>query len=207
MSRLDQYIAEGERIAKRTAAGKEYRLFQAQLNKDLKKIKRKLAKLPISAFPVEAQEEVLRHAAKPLVTAAQEKAPIMKDRAKVTVSISGRRYEYYPGNLKASIQEIRFKRRASNVTGKAQQARGGTLFFGPKVSKRTGRSGKVFRYGKNNNSVDAFYAAMVEFGTSKQSPQPFMRPAFDQTKGLILSRARRGIKRLMDEWKAKNTVK
>jgi len=207
MSKLDQYIAEGERLAKRTAAAKEYRLFQAQLNKDLKKIKAKLAKLPASAFPIEAQEEVLRYAAEPLVRAAQDKAPIMKDRAKVTVSISGRRYEYYPGNLKASIQEIRFKRRSSNATGKAQQRRGGTLFFGPKVSKRRGRSGKVFSYGKNNKSVDAFYAAMVEFGTSKQRQQPFMRPAFDQTKGIILSRSARGIKRLMDEWQAKNTTK
>ena len=207
MSKLDRYIAEGERIAKRGAAQKEYRLFQAQLNKDLRSIKNKLKRLPVSAFPIEAQEEVLRYAAKPLVSAAQEKAPVMKDRAKVTVTMNGKRYEYYPGNLKASIQEIRFKRRASNITGKAQQATGGRLFFGPKVSKRRGRSGKVFTYGKNNKSVDAFYAAMVEFGTSKQSPQPFMRPAFDQTKGIILSRARRGMRRLMDEWKAKNTVK
>ena len=31
------------------------------------------------------------------------------------------------------------------------------------------------RGGKN----DGFYAHMVEFGTSKQAPQPFMRPAFE----------------------------
>lgn len=200
MSRISQYAAEGERIARRTTAQRDYRLFQAQLNKDLKRIKAKLAKLPISAFPLDAQEEVLRYAAEPLVKAAQEKAPIMRDRSKVTISISGRKYIYYPGNLKASIQEIRFKRRNKRALKAA-------LFFGPRVTKKRGKGGKVQSFGKTNKSVDAFYAAMVEFGTSKQSPQPFMRPAFDQTKGIILSRARRGIERLMDEWTAKNTTK
>lgn len=30
---------------------------------------------------------------------------------------------------------------------------------------------------------DAFYGAFVEFGTSKMSARPFMRPAFDEKKG------------------------
>jgi HK97 gp10 family phage protein len=200
MSRLDRYIAEGERIAKRGAAKNQFAAFQNQLNKDLKKIKDKLGKLPAEAFPIEKQEEVLRYASEPLVVAAREKAPIMRDRTKVTVTISGRRYEYYPGNLKASIQEIVFKRRNRRALKAA-------LFFGPRVTKKRGKGAKVRAFGKTNKSVDAFYAAMVEFGTSKQSPQPFMRPAFDQTKGMILQRAAMGMRRLMNEWKAKNTEK
>jgi hypothetical protein len=140
MSKLDQYIAEGERIAKRTAAKKEFSAFQSQLNKDLKKIKAKLEKLPREAFPIEKQEEVLRDAAEPLLASAIAKAPIMRDRSKVTISISGRKYIYYPGNLKASIQEIVFKRRNKRALRAA-------LFFGPRVTKKRGKGGKVRSFG------------------------------------------------------------
>jgi len=35
-------------------------------------------------------------------------------------------------------------------------------------------------------SVGAEYAAYVEYGTSTQAPQPFMRPAFEQAKGVFV---------------------
>jgi HK97 gp10 family phage protein len=34
--------------------------------------------------------------------------------------------------------------------------------------------------------AEIFYAHLVEFGTAHSSPQPFMRPAFEQTKGKAL---------------------
>lgn len=35
-------------------------------------------------------------------------------------------------------------------------------------------------------SVGAEYAAFVEYGTSTQAPKPFMRPAYEQAKGVFV---------------------
>lgn len=43
-------------------------------------------------------------------------------------------------------------------------------------------------------SFKIYYAHMVEYGTIKSRPQPFMRPAFNGIKNTVLSRIEKGIK-------------
>lgn len=51
------------------------------------------------------------------------------------------------------------------------------------VTVRTGRKkGRILQLLRVSRK-DAYYWFMVEFGTSKMSAQPFMRPAFEETKG------------------------
>jgi HK97 gp10 family phage protein len=74
---------------------------------------------------------------------------------------------YYPGNLRRSIKTIVFRNNNTDV------------FVGPKVRK--GQARGDFK----GNRVDAYYAHMVEKGTSKQPPQFFMRKSFDSTKNVM----------------------
>ena len=47
------------------------------------------------------------------------------------------------------------------------------------VGVRSGKRQQAVKRGKNVLNLDAFYGAFVEFGTSKMSARPFMRPAFE----------------------------
>lgn len=74
-----------------------------------------------------------------------------------------------PGTLKRSIVAKFIKEKSTNTK---------------QVYYVTARRGKQYqKQGKKGNlSQDAFYAHMVEFGTVKMSPRPFLRPAFDTKK-------------------------
>ena len=55
---------------------------------------------------------------------------------------------------------------------------------------RTGRKQGFVTIGVKFKSSDKWdggpsYASKVEYGTSQSAPQPYMRPAFDQTKGIV----------------------
>jgi len=205
---LDKYLSQSDRVQAANNARKEYGRFQAQLNRDLKKVKDKMKHLSLKGMPVEIQEDVLRKAAAPLVAAAQARAPVMKDRKEAIVSYKdGRTYYYLPGNLKLSIQEIRFRRRAGSVTGKKGIRGGGVLFFGPKVAKRRGRSGKTYRYGSSKNRVDAFYAHFVEYGTRNMDATPFMRPAYQSTRRKVIKIATYETAKLVRRWAERNKVR
>ncbi|AHE55908.1 HK97-gp10 family putative phage morphogenesis protein [Sphingomonas sanxanigenens] len=43
---------------------------------------------------------------------------------------------------------------------------------------------------QRNSKPDGWYGHLVEYGTIKMAAQPFMRPAFDSTKGQVQSRIR-----------------
>lgn len=200
---LKKYIQQGANIGAAQQNQREYRLFQAQLNKDLQRVLAMLKSIPVDAIPVEEQEAALRKAAVPLVLAAQAKAPEMKDRKIAHVTLNGLQYQYYPGNLKKSIQEINFKRRRRNKGGKAKSRLGGVIYIGPKVTRKRRPNQK---FGADQRTVDAFYAAMVEFGTRNMRATPYMRPAYDSTKRAVISGAAREIKALITAWAAKKGV-
>lgn len=200
---LKRYIQQGANIQAAQQNQREYRLFQAQLNKDLQRVLAMLKSIPVDALPIDEQEDALRKAAVPLVLAAQAKAPEMKDRKVARVTLNGMRYEYYPGNLKKSITEINFKRRRRNIGGKAQSRRGGVVYVGPKVTRHR-RQGQKF--GPGSRTVDAFYAAMVEYGTRNMRGTPYMRPAYESTKGAVIAIATVEIRKLILAWANKNRV-
>ena len=74
------------------------------------------------------------------------------------------------GTLKRSIRVVK-RKTENNAVIKHSVSAGGKVKWSTKGEKKTG---------------DAFYAHMVEFGTSKMSAQPFMRPALEEAGGYSL---------------------
>lgn len=71
-----------------------------------------------------------------------------------------------PGTLKKAIYQKQIKEKSNS-----QQQ---TFFVGVRQGKHSRNSKKGL--------LDAFYARFIEFGTSKMSAKPFMRPAFEAKK-------------------------
>lgn len=113
-------------------------------------------------YLVEEQRKILEYAAVPMVEAVQRLAPVSNRvhyRYKKTGSGTAK-IAYHPGNLRNSVRILDLRRTRD-------------VFVGPKIAK----GGRGRRYGVGN-AVDAYYAHMVEFGTSKNRARPFMRPGF-----------------------------
>ena len=132
----------------------------AQFDIELQKAIEKLEAL--KKVPYKERKKILNKAAKPFIDAAVIKAP--KSRKKHYRYKNGEKITYYPGNLKRAIRKLNF--------------RSSSVFVGPKLRKRV-QSGEVFR----DRKVDAYYAHMVEFGTTEAGAKPYMRPAFISGKG------------------------
>ena len=58
-----------------------------------------------------------------------------------------------------------------------------TGFMRASIAERSGIQGRTVWA---ETSVGAEYAAYVEYGTSTQAPQPFMRPAFEQARDVFV---------------------
>lgn len=110
-------------------------------------------------------KKAFRAAAKPMIEAIKAKTPV-SDAPHYRYN-NGKRIVYYPGNLRRSIRVLALRRTPA-------------VFIGPKVDK----SGAGTEY--KGNKVDAYYAHMVEFGTEKQRPQPYMRPGALETQDKAL---------------------
>lgn len=190
---LNKYIDQGSKIAASRAAQKEYGLFARELNRDLAEVIKKLNAIPKDALSAKERKKALRKASKPLIAAAQAKAPVMRQRRKVTISLkNGEKVTYYAGNLRLSIKEITLRKGGASV------------FIGPKVTRR--RKGGE-EYGKVSSKVDAFYAAMVEYGTPNMSARPYMRPAYEATKQQVIQIATKEVINLVTAWARKNEVR
>jgi HK97 gp10 family phage protein len=106
--------------------------------------------------------EAARKASRPLIDSAKAKAPRSKKKhhryrdGKIVAT-------YEPGNLAESIAFFKPKK----------QINYNTLIYA--VAPRMG-SGRKF---------DGWYAHFIEYGTADQEAQAFMRPAFEETKGVI----------------------
>jgi len=87
---------------------------------------------------------------------------------------------YMPGNLMRSVRILPFRRSPA-------------VWVGPKLAKGRMVSG-VFAGAR----VDAFYAAMVEFGTVKMAAIPFVRPAVAAASGPTLRAAALFLKKELD---------
>lgn len=74
-----------------------------------------------------------------------------------------------PGTLKRAIYQKQI-RELSSLTNQV-------FFVGVRHGKKYQKQGK-----KGDKSQDAYYWRFVEFGTSKMSARPFMRPAFEVKK-------------------------
>lgn len=127
-------------------------------------------RMALEALPKEIQGRPLRSA----VSAA---AGLIRDKAKQAVPVGE------TGNLKSAI--YRYRSRRNSATGRE------TFFVGIRQGKaqykdtaynrRKGRVGK-----KYNTQGEAYYWRFLEFGTAKMQAKPFMRPAFEGSRGKIL---------------------
>jgi HK97 gp10 family phage protein len=123
---------------------------------------------------------MLRDAAKPLVMAARNNAPVGV-RVHYRYNQGAVVAEYYPGNLKRSLQILDLKKSPD-------------VFVGPKVAKGSKGTFKGRR-------TDAYYAHMVEYGTSQAPAQPFMRPAWSATEGEVRRRVEVALRQFTARYK------
>jgi HK97 gp10 family phage protein len=123
---------------------------------------------------------MLREAAKPLVMAARNNAPV-GTKVHYRYSQGAVVAEYYPGNLKRSVRVLDLKKSPD-------------VFVGPKVTKGSKGTFKGAR-------TDAYYAHMVEYGTSNTPAQPFMRPAWSATEGEVKRRVELALRQFTARYK------
>ena len=152
-----------------------------------------LKSLP-GVYDKEARKMVLEKAAGPLVDKAVELAPEADKIGYLydTPKISGKfkapkgmgkvKKRINPGNLKENIEILKHGRFKKSPH----------VFIGPKYSRR-------FMSGRGAN-----YAHIVEKGSIYHEAQPFMRPAFEQTKEIVFQIAKEEFKKILDTWELKN---
>jgi HK97 gp10 family phage protein len=83
-----------------------------------------------------------------------------------------------PGTLKKAI----YQKQIAELSNAVQQT-----FF---VGVRQGKKQRAVKRGTKILNLDAFYGRFVEFGTSKMSAHPFMRPAFEAKKDAAIEAMR-----------------
>ncbi len=129
-------------------------------------LNRKLKRLPDKVKRREVLK-VLGQVANPTVKAARSHAPISKKPH--LQSGSRTRKIIQPGNLKKSIGKIRGKRGLAKINA--------VLYVGPKA----------------RGKYDGWYGAFVHGGTVKQSANPFMQKAYNQTRGMVTADAEKRV--------------
>ena len=166
------------------------------LKRDVSALAKLLESLP-NGFDPELRKDILQESAKPLVAAAASLAPrskkthYMYNTGKLTKRLRSPKGMgnvtgiFHPGNLGRSVQVLKHGPfRKSNA-----------VYVGPRYPRRMSLRSRI---------TVAPYAHMVEFGTSRQSAQPFLRPAFDKTQRIVFSLARSKFGKHVDKWVNKN---
>lgn len=145
----------------------------------IKSLRKAMLQLP----PEEVRRAGIK-AAQPIIDMAKSLAPVGSNDG-FFFNSKGEKVTVSHGNLQRSIQVL--KKWSGDVTG---------VYVGPKAVRRNARG----KYA--GDRVNAYYAAMVEFGTAAHrigyggnkgpmvqgiKPHPFMRPAYDATKEAVLN--------------------
>jgi len=188
-ARLREYL-KGNKISSAEKLLRDTRGANILYDKDMKAIINKLDKLYKYA-PEFQRKEILKKSAVPLVEAASQKAPKSESNKPRSVKhgegATSRKIDYYPGNLKRSIRVLNIKKSKD-------------VFVGPKVIWNP----KAAAYGKNRKTVNAYYAHWVEYGNRHMNAQPYMRPAWDATRPLVLKILKNEIEATLKKWIKQN---
>ena len=122
--------------------------------------------------------KALVYGVKPLIKAARQNAPVSEKTAWITAhrhikkgELTELRRIHKPGDLKKSISYKLLSR------------------YPPAIYVGPGR-GSGAKY-------DAYYGQWVEFGTQKMAAQPYLRPAWDMTKGEVIERISQYIREII----------
>lgn len=147
---------------------------------NLPEIQQLLDSIPV-AYQARVQYAMLKKAAKPTLDKARGNAPVAKKDH--LYAFRGKRWWVQKGNLKRSIGFIDVRR-----------ARFVTVIIGPRVK------------GAFKNNRSGFYGSFMEYGTKTiKQLQPFMWPAYHDTKGQVMNIYQREAKAVFD--KAFNKLK
>lgn len=158
----------------------------------------------LNALPPKLQRKYLRRgftkAGRRVARAAKQKAP--KETGLLRLSVGHRVYtrRLEQGGVRGLVQKIWTGRR--ETTG-AQIG----VVVGPRKGYRRAvaknKRGKLRKLKKGVGGTKyrdpRYYAHLVEFGTSTAGAQPFLRPAFDQTRGECLELIREEVRRGLEE--------
>lgn len=106
---------------------------------------------------------------------------IIADEARSTVN---RVTTYRTGNLSKSIKPFGFRKKYLS------------LLVGPRI-KRTKKVGSFSQ---------SYYGGFIEFGTSKMTAKPYMRPAYDSKGRIALGVLEKGVKKIVTDWTNRNRV-
>lgn len=149
------------------------------IDQTIKNIRKALLQLP----PDEVRAVGIK-CAQPIIDAAKSLAPVGSN-THFFFNSKNEKVVVTHGNLQRSIQALR--KWSGDPTG---------VYIGPKAVRRNAKGSYT------GDRVNAYYAAMVEFGTAAHRigyggqkgpmvqgirPQPFMRPAYDSTKEIVLN--------------------
>lgn len=99
-----------------------------------------------------------------------------------------------PGTLRRSVYQKQIREKSNAV----QQ----TFYVGVRKGAKYKNQGK-----KGNLSQDAFYASLVEFGTSKTQSHPYMRPAYEGKKEAAVQAIKAYLERRIPEEERKAAKK
>lgn len=104
-------------------------------------------------------QQIDKNTEKALKKAVGKGARVVLRAAKAKCPVGDEAYNHQPGNLRRSLKAKVLKPKYPGVV---------TALIGPEKGKKV----------KN----DGWYGRLVEYGTVKMAPQPFLRPAYDEKK-------------------------
>ena len=134
---------------------------------------------------------------KPLRSAVAAGAKVILDEAKNRVPVN-------TGNLQKSL--YRYRSRKMSTVGKETYLvgvrKGKGVYGDTRLNRRLGRVGR-----KYTTQGEAFYWRFIEFGTSKISARPFLRPAFEAGKGDAVNEIKNRLRKAIDMQVRKLTKK
>jgi len=140
------------------------------------------------------QREILEDSAQPMVFEMQLKAPLgskvhtrySKSRGSRAKRGEGQKVAtYHPGNLSRSFRVLDLKRTK------------GAVIVGAKLTK-----GSKGTFGRSR--FDAYYLAMVEYGTIHTPAQPFVRPAIVAASPRVIARMKANMNRFAAKFARQN---
>lgn len=162
------------------------------VDNDIRKINKNLGLILAEFQNIPERKRMIKRAAKPMINEIRSQAPMSAEpharyekQPKLIASIRtpkgmGKILEIIePGRLKKSIGFLPL-RKTSDV------------FIGPRgMRKKTGAP---------------YYAAWQEFGTVNDAANPFMRPGYDMTKGIVINKIRKEYEKKVSEFGKTHSV-
>lgn len=152
------------------------------------KLIKTLDKLP-PAIRDDVRKKTLRKAAQPLIDAARANIKDSTGNHNRYDSKKGKRSAkgqgkiiatYTPGNLRRSIGIIPLRKTPN-------------IYVGPRTKKSPSGTYSGSRY-------DGWYGVFLEYGTRRMSKRPFLRPAYEATKNIVLNLIAKGCQAALDKF-------